>query len=109
MGSKHSAPLEQLLGEPLTPASDLYSVGAVMAHCYRGREMYADTGPETAIALAMKERPERVSPRAGATGAESEFVAFVNHCIAVTPRDRPATARACLEALDRVGDKQASS
>lgn len=98
MGSKHSAPFEQMVGEELDPRTDVYAAGSVMYHCYSGRPMYFRAGPEGAIVREMLRRPEQLTPRTTDL-FDLEFVKIVNQCISVEPANRPATATAVVEML----------
>ena len=102
LGSKHSAPLEQLIGEPLDHRADIYGAGSVMYHCYAGTPMYDRVGPEGAIVRHMLERAQDLVPRSGKDPVERELVYFINRCVAVDREDRPDTARECLEHLRRI-------
>lgn len=96
MGSKHSAPLEQLTGEEVTESVDIYGAGTVLFHCLTGRPMYDKVGAEGAIVRRMLDRPEVLEPR---DGVPSNLIDFVNRCIAVQKADRPPNARKCMEDL----------
>jgi serine/threonine protein kinase len=100
LGSKHSAPLEQLTGEELDERTDIYGAGSVLFHCIRGIPMYHGVGPEGAIVRKMLSTPERLTCKNDTdVGAEREVWEFVNRCISVAPKDRPSTARECIEVL----------
>jgi serine/threonine protein kinase len=95
LGSKHSASMEQLTGRAIDAKTDIYSAGSVLYHCLRGVPMYVDVGPEAAIALKMHATPERLA-------GNGPFVQFINRCIAVQAKDRPGSARECLDELARI-------
>ena len=103
LGSKHSAPMEQLAGDPLDERADIYGAGAVLFSCYKGRPMYNRVGPEGAIVRQMLKEPERLSTRGPSVGpADEELVKFVNKCIAIDKCERPRTADECLDKLRRI-------
>jgi serine/threonine protein kinase len=102
LGSKHSAPLEQLTGRELDERTDIYGAGSVLFHCLRGDPMYAGVGPEGAIVQRMISSPIRLTPDISADLDENELTEFVNSCIEVDPKNRPTTARECLEKLKRI-------
>ena len=101
LGSKHSASLEQMLGEDLDARTDIYSAGTVMYHCYTGSPMYHRTGPEGAIVRRMLESPERLAPKTN-DKRDIELVALINACTAVDAADRPDSATTVLAKLDGV-------
>jgi hypothetical protein len=104
VGSKHSAPLEQLTGEPLDHRADIYAAGTVLFHCYSGRPIYRQVGPEGAIVRRMLQRPETLDVRSGSAGSQEErLISFINRCIAVDKVDRPESAHECVSELDRLG------
>lgn len=96
LGSKHWAPMEQLLGEPLDARSDLYSVGAVGFNIFTRTEPYAGSATEAAVAVqmgkssisipALKEVPDEVRD-------------VLNSCLSINREHRPATARECMQTL----------
>lgn len=103
LGSKHSAPLEQLTGEPLDHRADIYAAGTVLFHCYSGRPIYRQVGPEGAIVRRMLQRPETLDVRRATAGSEDEkLVSFINRCIAVDRVDRPESAHECISELNRI-------
>jgi serine/threonine protein kinase len=102
LGSKHSAPLEQLTGDQVDERTDIYGAGSVLYHCVRGEPMYNNVGPEGAIVLRMRDRPEALSSSGGEGSLESALVEFINRCIAVEPAMRPASAADCLRQLARL-------
>ncbi len=100
LGSKHSAPFEQLVGDHLDERADIYGVGSVLFSCLMGRELYAGAGPEGAIVRQMLQAPEALEKGMGRK-QEFRFIEFVNACISVDKKLRPKTASDCLGALDR--------
>ena len=54
VGSRHWAPLEQLIGHSLDERSDLYSVGAVAYNLLVGVEPYGESATEAAVAVEMQ-------------------------------------------------------
>jgi len=105
LGSKHSAPLEQLTGGELDERTDIYGAGTVLYHCLQGRAMYQDIGPEGAIVKTMLSQPERLTLDAGRqTPNELRFYEFINTCISVDPKDRPRTALECVTAINELMD-----
>jgi tRNA A-37 threonylcarbamoyl transferase component Bud32 len=107
LGSKHSAPLEQLKGQTLDERTDIYGAGSVLFHALTGRPMYENTGPEGAIVVQMLERPEQLPVARDAGSTESALAEFVNRCIALKSSDRPAAAAECVSTLRRIRGRSA--
>lgn len=102
LGSKHSAPMEQLTGEALDERTDIYGAGSVLFHAFSGRPMYANAGPEGAIVVRMLSSPETLPAERDDAIAVAALKALVNRCIAVKSSDRPSSAKECLEELRRI-------
>jgi serine/threonine-protein kinase len=77
---------EQAMGEPATPASDLYALGIVAYECLAGAPPF--TGPALAVALAHRERP--LPPLPGQVPAD--VAALVLELTAKNPAARPRSA-----------------
>jgi formylglycine-generating enzyme len=83
--SPYASP-ERLLGRPMTPASDVYSVAAVMYELLTGDPPNATAG---LVERAIGEAP-RLSEHAA--GVSPELAAIVERCLNPDPALRPATA-----------------
>lgn len=105
LGSKHSAPLEQLTGEEIDDSSDIYAVGSVLYHCYMGEPMYNRVGPEGAIVVRMLNNPATLSQRRDSGLEHANFVDFVNTCIAVQRSQRHSRAANCRDILKEMSAK----
>jgi hypothetical protein len=102
LGSKHSAPLEQLTGQSLDERTDIYGAGSVLFHALTGRPMYSNAGPEGAIVVQMLNNPERLPSNVDGSKREDSLPSFINRCISVKSTDRPTSARECLAELRRL-------
>lgn len=100
VGSKHWAPLEQLLGQALDPRSDLYSVGAVAYNMLVGVEPYTSSATEAAVAVEMSRNALAIP---SLQSVPAEITDMLNSCLAINPASRPGNARECLELLRRHG------
>jgi tetratricopeptide (TPR) repeat protein len=93
---------EQLLGEPLTPASDIYSLGVVMFEMLTGQAVNAGTSFAELRAQRVVQPPPRAHViRRECPPALSEVVA---HALDPNPTARWATATQFAEAAAAAGD-----
>jgi serine/threonine protein kinase len=92
---------EQLEGRAATPASDIYSFGAI---CY---EMLAGRNPHqapTGMAMALKRVRERPQPLSESTpGIDARYERAIMKCLEPDPNARFATIEAFTAALDGMG------
>ncbi|MEV0533620.1 protein kinase [Kitasatospora sp. NPDC050463] len=76
---------EHATGEDLTPASDLFSLGAVLAFAATGRPPFGD-GPAAVLIYRSAEEPPDLD------GVPPELVALLVRCLDRDPARRPAPA-----------------
>ncbi|MEU8350463.1 serine/threonine-protein kinase, partial [Streptomyces sp. NPDC048845] len=76
---------EQILGHDVTGASDVFSLGAVLAFAARSREPFPGTGSASLLYKVVHEEPEL-------DGLDGELRDLVAACLAKDPADRPAPA-----------------
>lgn len=85
-------------GEEHTAQSDLYSLGALLFELCAGTPPFPHTTlPELARAVGGEARP---SLREAAPDVDPEFAGWVEHCLALDPQARPASADLLLDALE---------
>ncbi|MGW6919157.1 serine/threonine-protein kinase [Kitasatospora sp. NPDC054939] len=76
---------EQVLGQSATPATDVFALGALLAHVGSGKPPFGD-GPEPAsLYRAVHEEPDL-------DGLPAGLHELVRRCLAKAPEDRPGTA-----------------
>src|SRR3712207_3762847 len=93
---------EQVRGEPVGPASDLYSLGVVLYEMLTSRLPYQADDP---IATAMKHTNDPVPhPREANPAVPEDVDALVVKLLAKRPEDRYASAAELAEDLRRVRD-----
>ncbi|MGW0515998.1 WD40 repeat domain-containing serine/threonine protein kinase [Crossiella sp. NPDC003009] len=83
---------EQAVGAPVTPASDMFSLGVVVAAAYLGASPFADTA--TALTLNKITHPDP-----DLTAVPEAIRRIIRPCLAEAPTDRPTPA----ELLDMIG------
>jgi hypothetical protein len=98
LGSKHWAPIEQLMGEGLDERSDLYSASAVAYNALTGQEPYAGSLTEAAVAVNMG-RSQLLLP--AFKDVPDDVREMINACLSYKRDDRPSSARDCLDVLER--------
>ena len=76
---------EQVRGEPVGAASDVYAVGLVLAECLTGRRAFPGPPPEAAVARLSSAPP-------APAGASAELAALFTAMTAMDPADRPAAS-----------------
>ncbi|WP_442817422.1 serine/threonine-protein kinase [Streptomyces sp. NBC_01216] len=88
---------EQVRGERLTPASDLFCLGSVLAYAATGRSPFgtADSGVHATMFRIAHDEPDL-------TGLAPELVGLVRACLAKNPADRP-TATELAETVELAG------
>lgn len=88
---------EQALGEPITPASDIYSLGCVAYHLLTGRPPFEADSP-AAISMAHVSKPPP-SAREANPDVPADLDAAVSKALAKDPRARFSSAAAMASAL----------
>jgi eukaryotic-like serine/threonine-protein kinase len=102
IGTAHYLSPEQVAGRQATPASDLYSVGAVMYEMLAGKKPFE---AETPIAAAMKRLTEEPPPVRSVRKDVPEAVArVVSRALVRDPAERYVTADEMRQALDDAVD-----
>jgi serine/threonine-protein kinase len=98
IGTAHYLAPEQVSGEPATPSSDLYAVGAILYETLAGQRPFE---AETPIAVAMKRLAEEPPPVRSLRPDVPEPVAnVIERSMSRAPSERYASAEAMREALE---------
>ncbi len=95
---RYMAP-EQASGQPVTPATDVYSAGIVLYEMLAGRTPF---GGESAVEIALQHVQLRPPPLPSGTPRPLERV--VRRALAKDPADRYQSATAMADALTRAGE-----
>ncbi len=94
-------------GEPPSPASDVYSLGAVLYQLCAGASPFHDT-PTSALARAVQD--EDAPPlEARAPGVDPRLAAILSRCLRRRPEERYASGDALREALEQLARSAASA
>lgn len=89
---------EQIRGDPVSPKSDLYSLGVVMFEMLTGEKPYQASNPMQLLVKRVSEPPAR--PRDFVPDISGAWETIVMRCLAEDPADRPASMDDVLGALD---------
>jgi len=99
LGTPRYMPVEQLKGQPLTPATDLYATGLVLYEMLVGAPAF-DAETAVDVAVSVMERPSlRVDP---ATGLPPAVRAIIEKACAKHAEDRYPSAREFLNAINQL-------
>ncbi|MDO5029661.1 MAG: PASTA domain-containing protein [Corynebacterium sp.] len=96
---------EQVTGEPISPASDVYSAGVLLFELLTGTTPFI---ADSSLGVAMKRLNEEVPlPSDLIDGVPAEFDELVLHACSRRPEDRFSTAKEFAQALEEVSEELA--
>ena len=101
VGSPAYMPLEQLLGEPTGPATDLYAAGVVLYEALAGQLPVAASSPMSFVAKLMEFGPRPISE--SAPGLSAWLADLVTALLLPATSRRPTTAAELANLLRRGG------
>ncbi len=97
---------EQVRGEALTPASDLFSLGVALLELATGKHPFpGETPASTALAIGQRDAEVQIPPIAGGSAGGQEFTRLLRSMLAKDPALRP-TAAAAAERLERIATQK---
>ncbi len=80
---------EQVRGEPLTPACDLFALGCILFECFTGRRPFGGATLGELLAAILRDEPDLAAQRA----IPESVKAIVLHCLEKNPERRFQSAR----------------
>jgi serine/threonine protein kinase len=90
LGSLDYMSPEQIRGEPVTAAADIYSLGCVMFECLHGKPPFADRQGMRVLWAHLQDEP--ADPCAGRADVPCEFTAAVKAALRKQPAERPSSS-----------------
>jgi serine/threonine protein kinase len=90
LGSLDYMAPEQIRGEPVTAAADIYSLGCVMFECLQGKPPFADRQGMRVLWAHLQDDPP--DPCVGREDVSPEFRAAVKTALRKQPEDRPSSS-----------------
>ncbi len=90
LGSMDYMPPEQIRGEPVTGAADVYSLGCVVFECVAGHPPFADQQGMRVLWAHLQDEPP--DPAAQRTDIPPQFARAVKAALRKEPADRPSTS-----------------
>ena len=90
LGSMDYMPPEQIRGEPVTGAADVYSLGCVVFQCVSGRPPFADREGMRVLWAHLQDEPP--DPSADRTDIPREFTQALISALRKAPADRPRSS-----------------
>jgi serine/threonine protein kinase len=90
LGSMDYMPPEQIRGEPVTGAADIYSLGCVVFECVHGRPPFADREGMRVLWAHLQDEPP--DPSAERTDISPGFAQALKAALRKEPAERPRTS-----------------
>ncbi len=90
LGSMDYMAPEQIRGEPITGAADIYALGCVVFECLTGRPPFADRHGMRVLWAHLQDEPP--DPCAGRSDVSPEFTRVVKTALQKEPSERPRTS-----------------
>ncbi len=104
LGSAYYIPPEQAAGNEACPASDLYSLGAVLYELLAGAPPFEG---KTAVTVALAHLQTTPAPLASANPAlPAELCTIVDELLEKDPTKRPGDAAALADRLARIAERE---
>lgn len=91
---------EVIRGEPASPASDLYSLGASAYRLLSGHTPFEGERTADVLRSVLKDEPQGLGPRV--PGLPTPVAGLVHRMLAKSPNARPASARVVVDEIDNI-------
>ncbi|MFO0605060.1 MAG: serine/threonine-protein kinase [Polyangiales bacterium] len=101
LGTSEYLPPEQCRGERVTPAADLYALGATLAHALTGHTLFSGDPARQRAAHVAEAPPDLAARRPDLPRAVADYVASL---VRKRPAERPPSAAAVARDLRRLAD-----
>lgn len=92
---------EQARGNEVSPASDVFSLGALLCEILIGRPVYKASNAKQLLSRARKGDTAEAVSDLDESGCDSHLVAVTKQCLAKSPEDRPEDARMVAKVISK--------
>jgi CheY-like chemotaxis protein len=96
---QYAAP-ERILGKPATPASDVFSLGAILFHALAGRPAFRGDSPAAVMLAICTDKPLELPP-----DVPRELAAVIARCLRRAPEERYASPSLLHDALEGTANR----
>ena len=96
---QYAAP-ERILGKPATPASDVFSIAAILYHAVAGRPPFRGASPAAVMLAACSELPQELPP-----GVPSQLGKILMRALSKDPAERYASPASLADVLSACANR----
>jgi serine/threonine-protein kinase len=90
---------EQACGKVVSPASDIFSLGALLCEILIGRPAYRGSNPKHLLMSAKQGNTTEALTELESSGCDSQLVSIAQQCLAKKPADRPEDAQVVAQVI----------
>ena len=102
VGTPSNMAPEQIKREPVSPRSDVYSLGTVLYHIYAGRNPFRENSTFDPRKILRRQLYGKMEPLADVCDVSVEMNDLVMKCLEIEPSKRPADGLTLSRALEEV-------